>query len=796
MIDYAANRSARSPFARRRKKIISTFFIVSIVGMVLIFIFSIGAFAWFAKDLPNPNEVQRKDGFSTIIFDRNGKELYDIYADENRIPITIEQVPDNLKHATVAIEDKTFYEHQGYSTRGIIRAFFTILTSGQLQGGSTLTQQLVKNVLLTSERTLPRKIKEFILAVQIERKYSKDEILQMYLNEAPYGGTAWGVESAAQSYFSTSVSELDLTQSAFIAGLPQNPSWYSPYIGDENAYIGRAEHVLRRMREDGYISKEQEEAAKLELPHLTFAGKATTFPAPHFVEYIRKQLEDQFGNDVVSSGGLRVTTTLDLALQKASEEIMFEEIEKVKGLNVGNGSTVVLNPATGEILAMVGSKQYDSVDEEEGKEEFQGKFNVAVQGLRQPGSALKPLVYAAAFERGYTPSSIVMDVPTSFPGGKDEKPYEPKNYDGKFRGPVQMRFALGNSVNVTAVKTLGMVGVRDMLQLAYDMGLHTLEPTTENMNRFGLSLALGGGEVRLIELTSAYGVFATGGVRQEPVGILKIEDKNGKTVFEFKQKKGDQILDKNVAFLISHILSDNNARVDVFGPNSWLHIAGKEVAVKTGTTDDKRDNWTVGFTKEVVIGVWVGNNDNSPMNEKLASGVTGAAPIWNRIMREALKTYSDGITDKPSDIDAIEIDALAGGLPKDGRPVRSEYFIKGTEPTSSSSVYQRLKISRRQSGKLASDDEVRVGDYEEKEYIVWTEDDPVSGDGKNRWQEGINTWVKDHPDPLYRVPTEKSDVKIEDKKEEEKKEDPTPTPTNSPSETPTPTPILTIIPSL
>src|SRR3989344_4754915 len=714
MIDYAANRSARSPFARRRKKIISTFFIVSIVGMVLIFIFSIGAFAWFAKDLPNPNEVQRKDGFSTIIFDRNGKELYDIYADENRIPITIDQVPDNLKHATVAIEDKTFYEHQGNSTRGIIRAFFTILTSGQLQGGSTLTQQLVKNVLLTSERTLPRKIKEFILAVQIERKYSK----------------------------------------------------------------------------------EQEEAAKLELPHLTFAGKATTFPAPHFVEYIRKQLEDQFGNDVVSSGGLRVTTTLDLALQKASEEIMFEEIEKVKGLNVGNGSTVVLNPATGEILAMVGSKQYDSVDEVEGKEEFQGKFNVAVQGLRQPGSALKPLVYAAAFERGYTPSSIVMDVPTSFPGGKDEKPYEPKNYDGKFRGPVQMRFALGNSVNVTAVKTLGMVGVKDMLQLAYDMGLHTLEPTTENMNRFGLSLALGGGEVRLIELTSAYGVFATGGVRQEPVGILKIEDKNGKTVFEFKQKKGDQILDKNVAFLISHILSDNNARVDVFGPNSWLHIAGKEVAVKTGTTDDKRDNWTVGFTKEVVIGVWVGNNDNSPMNEKLASGVTGAAPIWNRIMREALKTYSDGITDKPSDIDAIEIDALAGGLPKDGRPSRSEYFIKGTEPTSVSPVYQKLKISRRQQGKLASDDEVRVGDYEEKDYIVWTEDDPVSGDGKNRWQEGINAWTKDHPDPMYRVPTEKSDVKIEEKKEEEKKEDPTPTPTSTPSETPTPTPILTVIPSL
>lgn len=758
--------------------------------MVFIFIGSIGAFAWFAKDLPNPNQVQRKEGFSTIIFDRNGKELYDIYADENRIPITIEQVPDNLKHATVAIEDKSFYEHQGYSMRGIARSLFLLVWSHEIQGGgSTLTQQLVKNVLLSSEQTLPRKIKEFILAVQIERKYSKDEILQMYLNEAPYGGTSWGVESASQLYFGKSVSDLDLTQSAFIAGLPQNPSWYSPYIGDDKAYVGRAEHVLRRMREDGYITTEQEEAAKAELPNLTFAGKSTTFPAPHFVEYIRKQLEEEFGDDVVTAGGLRVTTTLDLSLQKASEEIMREEIDKVKGLKVGNGSAVVINPQTGEILAMVGSKQYDSVEDESAREgeeqpEFQGKFNVAVQGLRQPGSALKPIVYAAAFERGYTPASVIMDVPTSFPGGTDEKPYEPKNYDGKFRGPIQMRFALGNSVNVTAVKTLGAVGVKDMLQLAYDMGLHTLEPTTENMRRFGLSVALGGGEVKLIELTSAYGVFATGGVRQEPVGILKIEDKSGKTIYEYKQKKGDQVLDKHVAFLISHILSDNNARVDVFGPNSWLHIAGKEVAVKTGTTDDKRDNWTVGFTKEVVVGVWVGNNDNSPMNEKLASGVTGAAPIWNRIVREALKTYRDGIMDKPADVVAIEIDALAGGLPKEGRPVRSEYFIKGTEPVSISSIYQKLKISRRQPGKLASSDEIRVGDYEERDYIVWTEDDPVSGDGINRWQGGINNWVKDHPDPMYKVPIETSDVKIEEKKEEEKS---TPTPTSQPEDSPTPT---------
>lgn len=791
MKDYVRPGGRRKRFRfLQKKKLFSTFFVASLIMLVVIFLGSVGVFAWYAKDLPNPNKIQRKEGFSTIIYDRDGEELYNIYADENRIPITIDQVPEYLKQATIAIEDKTFYTHQGYSLRGIARAFVNLIRSGDIQGGgSTLTQQLVKNVLLSSEQTLPRKVKEFILSIQIERKYSKDEILQMYLNEAPYGGTAWGIESASQLYFGKSTKDLSLVESAILAGFPQLPSAYSPYIGDPDAYMGRATDVLRRMREDGYISKEQEEESLKALPDVVFAGKKTSFPAPHFVEYVRKQLVDEFGEDVVESGGLRITTTLDLTLQKASEQILHEELDKVKNLDVGNGAVVVLNPNTGEILAMIGSKQYDSIDE---NDKFEGKFNVATQGLRQPGSALKPMVYAAAFERGYTPSSVVMDVPTKFPGGEGEKDYEPKNYDGKFRGPVQMRFALGNSVNVTAVKTLALVGVRDMLQLGYDMGLTTLEPTADTMKRVGLSVALGGGEVRLIELTGAYGVFATGGVHHEPVSVLKIEDKNGKKLFEYKQKKGEQVLSSDVSFLISHILSDNNARIDVFGPSSWLHIPGKEIAVKTGTTDDKRDNWTIGFTKKVVVGVWVGNNDNSPMNKSLASGVTGAAPIWNGIMREALKKYDDGITDKPDTVNSLEIDALAGGLPKDGRPARSEYFQKGTEPTTISSVYKKLKISRRQEGKLASEDEIRVGDYEEKEFIVWEEDDPVSGDGKNRWQEGVNEWTKDHPDPLYRVPRDTSDVKIEEKKEE-KKEDPTATP--KPEETTTPTPSPTSEPS-
>jgi membrane peptidoglycan carboxypeptidase len=372
------------------------------------------------------------------------------------------------------------------------------------------------------------------------------------------------------------------------------------------------------------------------------------------------------------------------------------------------------------------------------------------------------------------------------------------NYNGEFTGPVQMRFALGNSINVTAVKTLALVGIKNMLELGHDMGLTTLEPTTRNVNRFGLSVALGGGEVKLIDLTSAYSVFGAGGIRHEPVAILRVEDRNGKTLFKYRPSKGKQVLSTETAYLISHILSDNNARLDVFGPSSWLHIPGKTVAVKTGTTNDKRDNWTVGFTEQVAIGVWVGNNDNSKMNEKLASGVTGAAPIWNRVMREALQRYNDGIPEQPDTVITLDIDGLAGGLPRDGQPIRTEYFHEGTEPTSESDVYQSIRMSRKQEGKKASPDEVRVGEYDERNFIVWTEKDPISRDGRNRWQEGIKLWLEDHPDPMWKSPTETSDVKIEEEKEEEKKdeddtgEEPTATPTpeespEDPTETPTPT---------
>ncbi|MCR4263631.1 MAG: PBP1A family penicillin-binding protein [Candidatus Roizmanbacteria bacterium] len=783
MLDFARARKVKITrrHIRNRKKLISSFFIVTGFGVLLILLATIGVFAWFAKDLPNPNKIVRKEGFSTIIYDREGKPLYDVYADENRKPVSKEDIPETLKNAVIAIEDKSFYTHEGYSTIGIIRSFIKIVMTGDIQGGgSTLTQQLVKNVLLSTEQTLPRKIKEFILAVQIERKYTKDEILTMYLNEAPYGGTAWGVESASELYFAKPTKELNLTESAILAGLPQLPSVYSPYSDTPDAYIGRTEHVLRRMREDGYITREQEEAVKEELPHIQFAGRESTFDAPHFVEYVRKQLVEQFGEEMVEGGGLRVTTTLDINLQLKSEGILEEELAKIEKLKVSNGSIVVLDPQTGEILTMVGSRHYDSAEDDD----FQGKFNVAVQGLRQPGSALKPLVYATAFEIGYTPASLIMDVPTKFPGGNEEF-YEPKNYDGKFRGPVQMRFALGNSINVSAVKTLALVGLHNFLETAYNMGLNTLEPTQENMSRFGLSVALGGGEVTLLDLSQGYGVFATGGIKHEPVSILEVKDKNGKTLFKYRETKGERVLTEEVSFLISHILSDNEARKEVFGPNSWLHIAGNTVAVKTGTTDDKRDNWTVGFTKEVVVGVWVGNNDNSAMDPSLASGVTGAAPIWNRVMRESISSgRSDGIIDVPNNVTALQIDAYGGGLPRDGQPIRSEYFIKGTEPTDTATIYRRLKISKNDRLRRATSEEIQKDEYEEKDVIYFEEKDPLSYD-KNYWQEGIDGWVRSLNNESYVASGGVSGPE---------EDEPTPTPENDdedneePTETPTPTP--------
>lgn len=700
-----------------------TFLFFSLVGLVILTIFS---FVVFARDLPSPYKLTERDAsLSTKIYDRNGKLLYDIFGEKNRALVSWNVLPQYVSQATIAIEDKDFYKHQGFSAKGIFRALLNIVFLGKLQGGSTITQQVVKNTLLSPERTPTRKIKEFILSLQVERKYSKDEILQLYLNEVPYGGTAWGIEAAAQTYFRKEAKDLTLTEAVVLAGLPQRPSYYSPYGTNPRAYIDRANDVARRMREDGYISQEQEEQLRGEISQVKFSPDDEGIRAPHFVFYVRDLLNERYGEKFVEQGGLKVTTSLDLELQDKVQKIVSEEVAKVRDLKVGNGSAVVLDPGNGDILAMVGSKDYFDKD-------YDGQVNVALS-LRQPGSALKPFTYATAFKAGYSASTVIMDVPTEFPGGEGQPMYKPVNYDGKYRGPQQIRFALGNSINIPAVKMLALVGVKNMLRTAYDAGLTSLEPTDENLKRFGLSITLGGGEVRLLDLTSAYGTLATGGTHFEPTAVLKIENHQGKVLEEVRDRKGKKVLGEDVSYLLWHILSDNNARSTVFGTGSLLNISGKTVAVKTGTTDDKRDNWAVGYTGNVAAGVWVGNNDNSPMDAKIASGVTGATPIWNRVISEALAGKQVAAINKPDNVTALEIDAFGGGLPCRDFQKRSEYFIKGTEPTRDCLVQKIL---------------------DGKEYFVFGEFDPVSTDGKNRWQEGIDAWAASQPDSRYLAPKE------------------------------------------
>jgi len=717
--------------------------VVGLFGAIGAFLLGTILFAWYSKDLPRPDKVVRREGFSTKIYDRNEELLYDVFVDQRRTPVEFDQIPQNLKNATVAIEDKNFYKHQGFDPLGWVRAMFnTVFRFRRLAGGSTLTQQLVKNVLLTPQRAVSRKIKEFVLSVQIEKKYTKDEILRMYLNESPYGGTAWGVQAAAETYFGKDVSEINLIESAFLAGLPQAPSRYSPYTS-EDGYIQRTEDVLRRMKEDEYISKDEEKQALKDLETLEFIPEGASFKAPHFVMYVRQQLIERYGERLVETGGLKVITTLDWELQEEAQKIVAQQIEKVESLEITNGAALTMDPETGEILSMVGSKNYED-------EEYDGKVNV-VMSLRQPGSSIKPVNYATAFKQGYSAAYMLADVETEFPGGADNPVYKPRNYDNKPHGPVSLREALGNSFNIPAVKLLQLVGVKNMLETAYQMGFTSLEPTTANVNRFGLSLTLGGGEIRLLDMVTAYSAFANGGMKVEPISILKVEDSNGKVLEEHKQVKGNRVLAEEEAFLISDILSDNSARQITFGTNSLLNINNRQVAVKTGTTDDQRDNWAVGWTPGVITGVWVGNNDNTPM-KRVASGISGATPIWRSIILEAMAGKPAKEWAVPKGVVTVEVDKISGYASHDGWPSKNEYFIKGTEPGIADPIHTKLKLCKGQD-KLANSAMVARGDYEEKEYIVLEEDDPAGG-GKNRWQEGIDAWIAGQDDGRYKVPKE------------------------------------------
>ncbi len=734
----------------RNLKILRFTAIFGLAGIFLGILVFFGLFAWYSRDLPEPGGVVRREGFSTTILDRDGQVLYDLYESEKRIPVDYEDLPDDLKNAVVAVEDKDFYKHSGFDFMTILRIPYNLIVRNRVVGGSTLTQQLVKNALLTNERSVARKFKEFVLSLQIENKFTKEEILTMYLNEAPYGGTAVGVGSASEMYFGKKTNELTLVESAILAGLPQRPTAYSPYTGKtdddgEPLWKVRTKGVLRRMKEDGYITDLTYEEALGSLDSVEFEKKKFDIEAPHFVFYVRDQLEEMLGEDVFAKGGWRVTTSLNLDLQKETEEIVAEEIEKVKDVNITNGAVMVMDPDTGEIIAMVGSVDYFS-------EEIDGQFNVAVDGLRQPGSSIKPVTYLGMFQKGYNPSTVLADVETTFAANDIMDPYTPKNYDGKFRGPVTLRDSLGSSLNIPAVKSLATVGVDNFLQQAYDMGFVTLEPTEENMKRFGLAVTLGGAEVHLIDEVSAYSAFANGGYRVEPVSILKVEDQDGRTIYEHKQVEGRQVMTPEESFLINNVLSDNNARLLAFGANSLLNT-GKPIAVKTGTTNEQKDNWTVGWSRDVLVGVWVGNNDNTPM-KKVASGITGASPIWRRVILSALDSgYEAPEWEVPSGVEQVQVDKISGYPAHDGFEEKTEYVIKGTLPSLPDPIHTKLKLCRGEN-KLAPDARISVGDYDEKEFIVLQENDPVSQDGKNRWQDAINAWIAGQEDEKYKYPTE------------------------------------------
>lgn len=581
----------------------------------------------------------RKVVNSTQVYDRTGEILlYDIHRDVKRTDISFEKMSFNIKNATVAIEDSEFYNHSGIRITSTMRAVFSnIFNIGIGGGGSTITQQLVKNTLLTPEKGYARyirKIKEWMLAFKIDNSMPKEKILEYYLNEAPYGGNVYGIQEASRTYFNKNALDLSLAESAYLAAIPQSPTVLSPFGKNRDKLESRKNLVLSRMREISFISEEEYDKAKSEV--VTFSTQSSSgIKAPHFVFFIKDYLEQQYGAEAVERGGLRVTTTLDADLQAKAEQIVKDgALQNEKDWGGKNAALVAIDPKTGQILTMVGSRDYfdKTVD---------GNFNVATAN-RQPGSSFKPFIYATAFNKGFTPDTVLFDLPTEFqttcdasgkalPGRNQADCYMPDNHDGKFRGPMTLRDGLAQSINIIAVKLFYLAGLSDSLKTAESMGISTLS----DIGRYGLTLVIGGGEVSLLDMTSAYGVFAESGIKNPYTGILKIENLNGEVLEEFESSPVE-ILPKNTALMISDILSNEKARVPTFGSNSVLNIPGKDVAVKTGTTNNNKDAWTIGYTPSIVAGVWAGNNNNTPMKK---GGSAMAGPIWNKFINEALKTY-------------------------------------------------------------------------------------------------------------------------------------------------------------
>lgn len=605
---------------------------------VILGAFGTGAFLLWASSLKIPDIEsfeQRKIAQSTKIYDRTGEMLlFDLHENIQRTLIPFSDVSRHVKNATVAIEDAEFYEHIGVKPIAFIRAVIANLQAREFaQGGSTITQQVIKNSVLTSEKKISRKLKEWVLAVKLEKTLSKEQILELYLNEAPYGGSVYGVEEASRRFYGKSAADVTLAEAAYLAALPQAPTFYSPYGSNREALDRRKDLVLLKMLENGFINEDEYEEALLE--EVVFGVQVDTgIKAPHFVMFIREYLAEKYGERALEEQGFNVITTLDFELQKEAEEIVasFAETNE-ENFNASNASLVAIDPKTGQILVMVGSRNYFD-------EEIDGNFNIAT-AQRQPGSAFKPFVYATALDKGYTSDTIVFDLATQFSTAcevekleSDEDCYAPQNYDNEFRGPITMRNALAQSVNVPAVKFMYLAGLRDSLQTAKALGIDSLT----DIGTYGLTLVLGGGEVSLLDITSAYGVFANEGMRNPHTGILRIEDNDGNIIEQFTPSP-NRVLDRQTALRISDMLSDNEARTPAFGARSPLHFPGRDVAAKTGTTNDYRDAWIIGYTPNIAVGAWAGNNDNSPMEKKVA-GFT-IAPLWNAFMYKVFENVED-----------------------------------------------------------------------------------------------------------------------------------------------------------
>lgn len=710
-----------------------------------------GLFLWAATlTIPDLHALeQRTVAQSTKIYDKTGEVLlYDLHENIQRTIVPYDKISRNIKNATVAIEDNEFYEHPGIEMSAIMRSVLVNLLNMQFeQGGSTITQQVVKNTLLTNEKAISRKLKEWILALKLEQKLSKEQILALYLNESPYGGSMYGIQAASKQFFEKPASELTIAESAYLAALPKAPTYYSPYGNNRDELEERKNIVLREMRENNFISEAEYKDAKN--AEVAFASrKPRAMKAPHFVTYIKQKLEEKYGQRAVQQRGFEVTTTLDYELQQKAQEVVKKHAQKnEEQFNAENAGVVAIDPKTGQIRAMVGSRNYFS-------DEIDGHFNIAL-AHRQPGSAFKPFVYAQALREGYTPETVVFDTHTQFSTACAHdnlttagECYAPRNYDSKFRGPVTFREALAQSINVPAVKVLYLAGLNDAFNLAKAMGLEHLE----NPGRYGLTLVLGGGEVSLLNITSAYGVFAAEGTKVDHTAIKKIEDGEGNVVASYT-KRSEQVLKPRVARQISDMLADNEARAPAFGYNSPLHFPNYDVAAKTGTTDDYRDAWTVGYSPDIAIGAWAGNNDNTSMKKEIAGYIV--TPMWNEIMQYALEnrnTNNDFRAPQPKD--TSDLKPVLRGIWRGGET----YYIDTI------------------SGKLAT--QYTPEETKEEKVIpnvhsilYWVDKDnprgpipenPEKDPQFKRWEYPVRQWAKQHEliDTDTEKPDEKDDVHL------------------------------------